>query len=209
MKNKKRLCLLILPLALFAWAPAVFAQEHELALLVGRLKTGDRRLDTVQTIKAAFDGAVTYQINYANRMVNGELVSLHWELMIAGAPKTDVKSTDLLLPRNYSSLFFAPGLKLKIFPGGGFSPYLVGGVGVARFKQSETTVSGGPNSGDRANTTYGYNFGGGVDLNILGPVSVRGEVRDFVTGSPSFSRPFLTDRQHNIFVGGGIVVRWK
>jgi opacity protein-like surface antigen len=196
-------------LSLMAFAPAVFAQEHEVALLIGRLKPSDRGLDAVQPIQAAFDGAVSYQINYANRMLNGELASLHWELMIAGAPNTGVRSTDLLLPKNYSSLFFMPGLKLKILPGGGFSPYVVGGAGVARFKQSDTTVSGSQNTGDRANTTYGFNFGGGVDLNVLGPVSVRGEVRDYVTGNPSFSRPFLTDKQHNIFVGGGIVLRWK
>ncbi len=209
MRNKTRLCLLMSLLTVFMCAPVVLAQEHELGLLVGRLKTSDRGLDSLEPIRAAFDGALTYQINYANRMAGGEIASLHWELMIAGAPKTNVRSTDLLLPRNYSSLYFMPGLKLKIFPGGGMSPYLVGGAGVARFRGSDTTVGGDPNTGDRANTTYGFNFGGGVDLNILGPVSVRGEVRDYVTGNPSFSRPFLTDRQHNIFIAGGIVVRWN
>ena len=208
-KNRKRLCLLILPLALVVSAPAVFAQEHELALLVGRLKASDRSLDSLAPVKAAFDGAVTYQINYANRMVNGELASLHWELAITGAPRTGVKSSNVLLPRTYSTLIFTPGLKLKIFPGGGFSPYLVGGAGVGRFSQSGTNINGSPNTADRSNTTWVFNFGGGVDLNVLGPISVRGEVRDFVTGTPSFRTPFLNNRQHNIFVGGGIVVRWK
>ena len=39
--------------------------------------------------------------------------------------------------------------------------------------------------------------------------AVRGEVRDFMTGTPSLSTPFLNDRQHNLYVGAGIVVRWK
>ncbi|MGE0132358.1 MAG: outer membrane protein [Blastocatellales bacterium] len=207
MKNKKRLCLSML--MIFACAPAAFAQEHEVALLVGRLKPSDRGLDTLQPIRAAFDGAVSYEVNYANRIVDGELASLHWEITIAGAPSAGVKSTNLLLPKNYSSLFFTPGLKLKLFPGGGISPYIVGGVGVGRYAQSDTTVGGAPNTGDRANTTWAFNFGGGVDLNLLGPVAVRGEVRDFVTGNPSFSAPFLTNKQHNIFVGGGVVVKWK
>jgi len=209
MKNRKRFCNPMLLLLIFACAPAVFAQEHELALLVGRLKASDHTLDSVGQVKAAFDGAVTYQINYANRMVNGELASLHWELAITGAPRTGVKSSNVLLPRNYSTLIFTPGLKLKIFPGGGFSPYLVGGVGLGRFSQSGTNINGSPNTGDRSNTSFVFNYGGGVDLNVLGPISVRGEVRDFMTGTPSFSTPFLNDRQHNLFVGAGIVVRWK
>jgi len=209
MKNGKRFYFPILLLLILACAPAVFAQEHELALLVGRLKASDRTLDSVGQIRAAFDGALTYQINYANRMVNGELVSLHWELAIAGAPRTGVKSSNVLLPRTYSTLIFTPGLKLKVFPGGGFSPYLVSGAGLGRFTQSGTNINGSPNTGDRSNTSFVFNFGGGVDLNVLGPISVRGEVRDFMTGTPSFSTPFLNDRQHNLYVGAGIVVRWK
>src|SRR5262245_55256376 len=128
MNNRKRFCFLMLAPLIFACAPAVFAQEHELALLVGRLKPSDRTLNSVGSVKAAFDGATTYQINYANRMLNGELASLHWELAITGAPRTGVKSSNVLLPRTYSTLIFTPGLKLKIFPGGGFSPYLVSGA---------------------------------------------------------------------------------
>ena len=209
MMKPKKYCLLTLSLMIFAFAPAAFAQEHELALLIARLKPSDRSLDSVGQVKAAFDGSVAYQINYANRMVNGELASLHWELAITGAPRTGVKSSNVLLPRTYSTLIFTPGLKLKIFPGGGFSPYLVSGVGLGRFSQSGTNINGSPNTGDRSNTSFVFNYGGGVDMNLLGPISVRGEVRDFMTGTPSFSTPFLNDRQHNLFVGVGIVVRWK
>ncbi|HKC85833.1 MAG TPA: outer membrane beta-barrel protein [Blastocatellia bacterium] len=209
MNNRKRFCFPMLLLLIFVSSPAVFAQEHELALLVGRLKASDSTLNSVGQVKAAFDGAVTYQINYANRMVNGELASLHWELAIAGAPRTGVRSSNVLLPRTYSTLIFTPGLKLKIFPGGGFSPYLAGGVGLGRFSQSGTNINGSPNTGDRSNTSFVFNYGGGVDLNVLGPISVRGEARDFMTGNPSFSTPFLNDRKHNLFVGAGIVVRWK
>ncbi|HKE03112.1 MAG TPA: outer membrane beta-barrel protein, partial [Blastocatellia bacterium] len=205
MNNRKRFCFPMLLLLIFVSSPAVFAQEHELALLVGRLKASDSTLNSVGQVKAAFDGAVTYQINYANRMVNGELASLHWELAIAGAPRTGVRSSNVLLPRTYSTLIFTPGLKLKIFPGGGFSPYLAGGVGLGRFSQSGTNINGSPNTGDRSNTSFVFNYGGGVDLNVLGPISVRGEARDFMTGNPSFSTPFLNDRKHNLFVGAGIV----
>jgi opacity protein-like surface antigen len=211
MKSNKSFCLSALMLTLFSFAPTVLAQEHELALLVGRLKPSDRSLslNPVGTVEATFSGAAAYQFNYANRIVNGEVASMHVELAITGAPRTGVKSSNVLLPRTYSTLIFTPGLKLKLLPGGGFSPYLVSGVGLGRFSQSSTNINGSPNTADRSNTSFVFNYGGGVDLNVLGPISVRLEARDFMTGTPSFSSPFLNDRQHNLYVGAGIVVRWK
>ena len=210
MKSSKRLCFPALLMMIFAFAPAVFAQEHELALLIGRLKPSDRtlQLNPLPAVDAAFSGAATYQINYANRIINGEVASLHFEIEITGAPRTGVKSSNVLLPRTYSTLIFTPGLKLKVFPRGGFSPYLVSGVGLGRFSQSSTLINGSPNTGDRSNNSFVFNFGGGVDVNVLGPLSVRGEARDFMTGTPSFSTPFLNDRQHNLFVGAGIVLKF-
>ncbi|HZF41180.1 MAG TPA: outer membrane beta-barrel protein [Blastocatellia bacterium] len=211
MRSSKRFCFPALLLLIFAFAPAVFAQENELALVVGRLKPSDRSLslDPLPPIKTAFSGAATYQINYAKRIVNGEVASLHFEIPVIVAPRTGVKSDNFLLPRTYSTLIFTPGVKLKVFPGSGFSPYVVSGIGLGRFSQSDTNIDGSPNTGDHTNTSFVFNFGGGVDLNVLGPLSVRGEVRDFMTGTPNFSTPLLSDRQHNLYVGVGIVLKWK
>jgi opacity protein-like surface antigen len=210
MKNSLRFCFPVLSLMLiFAFAPAVFAQEHELAFLVGRLKPSDRSisLNPIPAAETAFSGAATFQVNYSNRVVNGEVASLHLELPVVVAPRTGVKSDNFFLPRTYSTLIFTPGLKLKVLPGGGFSPYVVSGIGLGRFGLSETNIDGSPTVGDRDNTNFVFNFGGGVDLNLLGPISIRGEVRDFMTGAPSFSTPFLNDRKHNLFVGVGLVIR--
>lgn len=190
---------------LCACAPAAAAQENEIAVLVGGIKTGDKGLQSTQPIRAAFNGAVAYEAAYAHRLVNGTLASLHFELVIAGAPKTGVESTALLLPRNYSSLFFAPGLKLKLFPGG-LSPYVAAGVGGSRYKASDTALGGQATTGDKTDTSWVFNYGGGVDIRLIGPVGVRGEVRDFITGTPRFSAPFFEERQHNVFAAAGIVL---
>jgi opacity protein-like surface antigen len=210
MKSSKRFWFPALLLLTFTFAPTVFAQEHELAFVVGRLKPSDRSLslNPIPAAETAFSGAATYQINYANRVVNGELMSLHLEVPVTVAPRTGVKSDNFFLPRTYSTVMFTPGLKLKVFPGGGISPYVVSGIGFGRFGLSDTNIDGSPVVGDRSNTSFVFNFGGGVDLNVLGPLSVRGEVRDFMTGTPSFSTPFLNDRQHNLYVGVGIVLKF-
>src|SRR5262249_17131639 len=158
MNNRKRFCFPMLLLLISVSAPAVLAQEHELALLVGRLKASDSTLNSVGQVKAAFDGAVTYQINYANRMVNGEVASLHWELAIAGAPRTGVRSSNVLLPRTYSTLIFTPGLKLKIFPGGGFSPYLAGGGCLGRFSPRRTDINRTPNTRGLSATSLVFKY---------------------------------------------------
>jgi opacity protein-like surface antigen len=188
--------------------PAVFAQGYELGLLVGRLKASDRSLSATAPVKAAFDGALTYQINFASRMVDGKVASLHWEVLLTGVPKTDVNSTNLLLPRNYSTIFLTPGVKLKLFPVGGVTPYVASGIGYGHYSASSTLLNGQPNTGNRGKSTFAFNFGGGVDFNILRLFTLRGEVRDFITGNPQFNTPFLTDKQHNIFVAGGIVLRF-
>jgi opacity protein-like surface antigen len=183
------------------------AQENELGVLIGGLTTGDKGLQSSATVKAAFDGATAYELNYAHRLVDGKIASLHWELMIAGAPRTGVKSTNLILPRSYSSLFLAPGLKVKLFPGG-VSPYVVAGLGLGRLTASDTSLSGQPNAADKTNTTWIFNYGAGLDFPIFPHVALRGEVRDLIAGTPELNAQLFDKRQHNVFVAGGIVLRW-
>ncbi|MDQ3009827.1 MAG: outer membrane beta-barrel protein [Blastocatellia bacterium] len=183
------------------------AQENEIAVMVGGVKTGDKGLQSSSTIKAAFDGATAYELNYAHRMVDGKVASLHWELMIAGIPKTGVKSTNLILPRSYSSLFLVPGLKVKLFPGG-VSPFVVAGLGVGRLTASDNNLNGQPNTGDKADTTWIFNYGGGVDFPIFPHVALRGEVRDLIAGTPNLNGQLFEKRQHNVLVAGGVVIRW-
>lgn len=208
--GKKNILLISLATIILAGTVSVpaLAQGNEVAVLVGHIKATDRSIDSLAPIKTAFDGSLAYQFNYANRILDGGLAAVYWEMAITGAPGADVRGASLLLPNKYSSLFFTPGLKLKLIPGAGISPYAVGGVGLARFKQSDTLIDGSPNTGDRANTTWAFDFGGGVDLNILPIFAIRGEVRDFVTGTPKFSQGFIENKQHNIFVAGGIVFKW-
>ena len=55
-------------------------------------------------------------------------------------------------------------------------------------------------------------FGGGLDFKTGLPVlGFRAEVRDFLTGVPTFNSGFLTEtglHHHNILAGGGIVLRF-
>lgn len=195
-------------LFLSAGVLTAYAQQREISVLVGRMKTGDKGLQGTQTIKAAFDGAVSYEITYGRRFVDGQVAALYGELLIAGAPSTNIKVTNVVLPDSYSTLFFTPGLKLKLFPGAGVSPYIAAGLGLGRYAGSSTSASGQPVTGDQANTTWAFNYGGGVDLNVVRNFAIRGEVRDFITGKPKFTAPFFDKSQHNVNIAIGIVFKF-
>jgi hypothetical protein len=88
-------------------------------------------------------------------------------------------------------------------------PFTTAGLGLNRFS--------GPTLGTVAvfpgtypfNTNNGYqfvwNFGGGTDIVFHRHLALRLELRDYVTGQPSF----ITGASHNIVPSAGIVFRFK
>ena len=88
-------------------------------------------------------------------------------------------------------------------------PFTTAGLGLIRFSgplQASIAVVPGPYP---FNTNNGYqfawNFGGGTDLILRRHFALRLELRDYVTGQPSF----ITGTSHNIVPSAGIVFRFK
>ncbi|HEY6334119.1 MAG TPA: hypothetical protein VI756_32690, partial [Blastocatellia bacterium] len=123
------------------------------------------------------------------------------------SPNVGVSSSNVALPRSYSSVFVTPGLKLKILPVAGFSPYLVLGGGVAHFSGSNTTQNDSIGNGG-GSTSAAYDFGGGLDMRVLPLIGIRVEVRDVSSGNPSFNVPVVGGRQRNVLFGAGVVLRF-
>jgi hypothetical protein len=79
------------------------------------------------------------------------------------------------------------------------------GAGFGHFSEDKTLIYGGANPG--GSSTSGVIQGGfGLDVRVWHRYSLRGEVRDFWSGTPDLP---LADtgktRQHNYFVGAGVV----
>jgi hypothetical protein len=110
--------------------------------------------------------------------------------------------TSLFNGQNYNSLYFTPGIKVKFVPGFFLSPYLAGGVGLAHFSAS----NGGGSEND-----FAADIGGGLDIKVLPHVSLRGEVRDFITDTPGLSFNVLQNiigKTNSIVASGGVVIRF-
>ena len=189
-------------------ATAAVAQKHEIAFTSGGLKIGERGFDLPNPGRLKFGTGFTYEINYARRFFDGKIAALYFEFPFAGTPRTKVDSTNVLSPRSYSSLFFTPGIKLKLLPGAKFSPYATMGVGLARFNESSTRINNQPNADQSSKVDNVFVFGGGIDVKVFSIVSIRGEVRDFYSELPPLNVRALRDRQHNALISAGFVLRF-
>jgi hypothetical protein len=74
-------------------------------------------------------------------------------------------------------------LRLSIPVGSRVSFYGVAGVGYGDITYHPGAAVSGGTVKDLTNFHGVFDFGGGIDFRLTRPFSVRGEVRDFVTGS--------------------------
>jgi hypothetical protein len=188
----RKSCLLIGAVCLFLSLPAL-AQSNELAITAGGQFPNNSQ----------FNSGTSWAVgaNFAHRIFHVPLVGLYWEIPVVGAPQSAMK---LPFRTTYSSLFITPGLKVKFAPEFPVSPWLAGGIGVARFHSSATATFS-----DQTSTKAVFDIGGGIDWKIAPFVSVRGEVRDFYSGLPDLGLANgLSGRQHNIVPQVGLVLRF-
>jgi hypothetical protein len=189
-------------------AGTAIAQQNEFGVLIGGNFTGDRDFIPTSLGLLRIDNNVTFEVVYGRRIIDAKVASLHVEFLVAGTPEKSLNASNIFVPQSYSSLFLTPGLKLKIFPGSFITPYVAGGGGYARFNQSDLLINGQPNGGDQASNTFVYDYGGGIELKIFPFISLRGEVRDFVSGNPGFNFPVSGGKQHNLIPAAGLVIRF-
>lgn len=187
-------------------APAA-AQKNELTGILGRTFISDQGILGAPSSDSNvhFGKGLTYEINYARRVINSGLWSLAAEVPFVNDPDAHVHSALGLTPGKFSSIFITPALRANAFPDQAVSPWVSFGGGFGHFGTSSTLEYGGPNPGKGGTTTGVLQAGVGLDVRIIGHFSLRGEARDFWSGVPQLNVDTGKNRQHNIFVGGGVV----
>lgn len=211
MKSGLTKCIkLILPLSVVVLAALnVFAQQNEVGFLLGANDTqgSDFAPPSIGSIRPG--NGLTYVVTYGRRFTDAKLASMHFEMLFAATPNTDINSSNVLVPRSYSSIFLTPGLKLKFLPGFFISPYVAAGAGYARFNVSNTTISGATTTVTSTSSNKGvYNYGIGAEFKIFPGLSLRGEIRNFQAGTPNFGTQILQDTRRYVIYAGGLVVRF-
>ena len=97
---------------------------------------------------------------------------------------------------------------MKFLPASRVSPYVLVGGGYADYEQSTTLINGQPNLASRELARGVFDFGAGVDVRMWRFVALRGEARDYYTGSPGYNVATISGGQQNIVATGGFVLRW-
>jgi hypothetical protein len=179
----------------------LLAQNHEVALQLGGLFPLSRDSDVGLSAGTAF------QANYGYRFLNTRHAALFGEIHFLANPQRTVNSTNGAATRDVATIYVTPGIRLKFFPSAGISPYVAAGGGYGAYEQSLTRLNGQPNPAPRMLNRGVFDFGGGVDFKFWRFISLRGEVRDFYTGSPAYNLPRITGGQHNVVAGAAIVIK--
>ena len=202
---KVKLTLLLVP----AFAAICFAQEHlahtnELALGLGGLPALSRsdipRLDT--------GSGVAFQVNYGRRFLKGHKVALYGEINALANPLRDVSSSIPTATHDFASLYITPGIRVKFLATSRISPYLLAGGGYGDYEQSTKRIDGQPNPVSRQLARGVFDFGAGVDVHVWRFLALRGEARDFYSGSPAYNVAGVSGGQHNVVATGALVLGW-
>ena len=169
------------------------AQErNELTGLIGRTFVSDHAVTGTSTPGALLtsERGLSVEANYGRRLFDSAIAG-HYDLN--------------LVPKDYKSFFVTPALRANLSPDKGISPWVSAGGGFGYFKENSMLESGGANPGKTGTTTGIFQFGAGLDVKLFSRLSVRGGVRDFFSGVPQLNVDTGKTRQHNFFVGAGVV----
>lgn len=157
---------------------------------------------------------------YGRRIVEGHVVSLYLELPVLGVPSRRLSPIltvpvfppqpfGVNAPQDFSSLFVTPSVKLKFLPNAVVAPFVSMGGGIAHFTSNTLSTPLPNTSASTGNTTTAFQVGGGLDIKTPVPhLGFRTEVREFWSERPDFSLGTTLDHHHNLFAGGGIVLRF-
>jgi hypothetical protein len=191
-----------------AFVAQATAQKNELSGLVGRTLISDQTItaSTFSDNKLRFGNGLSFEVNYARRVMDAGLFSLALEVPFVVNPDEDLHAAlPSTIPETYRSYFVTPAARLNVFPDLGVSPWVSVGGGFGHFSESSNLLFGGKNPGKTGTTTGVFQAGVGLDVKLIKKFSLRGEARDFWSGAPQVNVNTGHSRQHNLFVGGGIV----
>ncbi len=189
---------------------SAFAQKNELTGIIGRTFISDHGVKGAINLisnDVHSGNALTFEVNYGRHLMGEGFTRLTFEVPALFNFDEDLNFAVNSVPESYKSYFVTPALRANVFATTAISPWISFGGGIGHFSPSSKLEFGGP-SPAKSTTTGVFQMGLGLDVRILRRLSVRGEVRDFWSGSPDITVDTGNSRQHNLFVGGGVVWRF-
>ena len=204
---------LLLAIILIVLAAAASAaqdeKKQELAVTVGRTFVSDQTPPNTNFFNNTVHSGkgLSFDFSYARVLRRYKWGSLSLEVPLLWNPDEDLNYGQNVIPVQYSSMFLTPAARVRFLEGLAFHPWISFGGGVGHFVASKELVFTGVNPGHRIKTTGALDGAVGFDVPIpkLVWVLFRFEARDNWSGVPPINVDTGKTRQHNLYVGGGII----
>jgi hypothetical protein len=211
------LAVLIIAMSVLAQLASAQDEKNEVTGVIGRIIISDQGVHGPNTPSinpfVRSGKGLTFEVSYAHRLWTGPVLGISGEVPAAFNLDEDLGSGGDVVPKDYKQIFITPGVRLNFFPETALSPWVSVGGGFAHFTENKDLNYYGTNPG--GSSTSGVLEGGlGLDLfpfrSRFKSFGFRGQVRDFWSGAPSLPLADTGEsRQHNYFVGAGVIWRFR
>jgi hypothetical protein len=214
MSGKQAVMAVLVGICILASSAVAQDEKNELTGILGRIFISDQGIHgpnapMVNPFVRSGKG-LTFEINYARHLMGTDVYLISAEVPAVFNLDEDLGSGGDVVPSGYKQIFVTPAIRVNLFPDTRVSPWVSFGGGFGHFTESSNLNYYGTNPG--GSSTSGV-LQGGIGLDVrpfpwrrMRHFSVRGEARDFWSGTPDLP---LADtgktRQHNYFVGGGMI----
>jgi hypothetical protein len=202
--SAKRLAALVVPVLFFV--SSALAQVNEFSITAGRTFVSTQTV-SITGLPVHFGNEESLEFNYGRLLRSHSIFGLYAELPVAIYPRMDVNYNLGTNPKDIGALFVTPSVRVNIFSGESVSPWVSLGGGYGRFRVAPVTLYENPNPGGGSNTGV-LQFGAGLDVWVWHGWGARLEARDFYSGAPNLNVDTGRSRQHNYYVGLGVVHRF-
>jgi len=209
----KRLWIAVLCVVALSAVLSAQDEKNDLGASIGRVFLGTQGL--TQCTAPCFDPNIRYgkgltiEGSYARRLLVVPIFSVAAEVPVLFNPDEDVHSGGTSpTPKDYKAFFVAPSVRVNLFPTTAVSLWGSLGGGFGYITQNKLTLYGQANTG-KSTTSGVLQYGLGLDVKLTKTLVLRAEGRDFWAGEPDFPlAPTGKTRQHNYFLGAGVVWRF-
>jgi hypothetical protein len=199
-----RLAVLVVPVLILV--SSALAQVNEFSITAGRAFVSTQTVP-ITGLPVHFGQEEMFEFNYGRLLKSHSIFGLYAELPVAIYPRMDVNYNLGTNPKDIGALFVTPSVRLNVFSGDSVTPWVSVGGGYGRFRVAPVTLYENPNPGSGSNTGV-VQFGTGLDVWVWHRWGARFEARDFYSGVPALNVDTGRSRQHNYYVGLGVVHRF-
>ena len=202
--SAKRLAVLVVPVLVLV--SRALALVNEVSITAGRTFVSTQTVPTTG-LPVHFGNEESVEFNYGRFLKSFKVFGLYAELPVAIYPRMDVNYHLGTTPKDIGALFVTPSVRVNIFSGESVTPWVSVGGGYGRFREAPVTLYENRNPSSGSNTGV-VQFGAGLDVWVWHTWGGRFEARDFYSGAPALNVDTGRSRQHNYYLGVGVIHRF-